>query len=257
MDKKKLTVFTVVGVAAGVVGYEVGKHKKNAKKSSKSPVVPHKKGFYEKYIKRLFDICCSGVALIVLSPVILGTALLIRLNLGSPVLFKQRRAGLNEKSFEILKFRTMTDERDTEGNLLPDEVRLTRFGRTLRSTSLDELPSLINIFKGHMSIIGPRALPVRYLPFYTEEEHHRHDVRPGLSGLAQVNGRNYVSWEDKFKMDLDYVSHITLIGDIKLILQTVLVVFKHENIDTGSFIEKGGVIYRPLDVERCGHGCMD
>lgn len=208
------------------------------------------KGIYEKYIKRLLDFFCSLLALIVLSPVLLITALLVKFKLGSPVLFKQKRAGLHEKEFEILKFRSMTNETDKNGKLLPDEVRLTSFGRALRSTSLDELPSLINILKGDMSIIGPRALPIRYIPYYTEREHHRHDVRPGLSGLAQVSGRNYVSWEDKFRMDLQYVSNITFLEDFKLILKTVAVVLQHENIDTGSFIEKDGVIYRPLDVER-------
>lgn len=208
------------------------------------------KGIYEKYIKRLLDFFCSLLALIVLSPVLLITALLVKFKLGSPVLFKQKRAGLHEKEFEIFKFRSMTNETDKNGKLLPDEVRLTSFGRALRSTSLDELPSLINILKGDMSIIGPRALPVRYIPYYTKEEHHRHDVRPGLSGLAQVSGRNYVSWEDKFKIDLQYISNITFLEDLKLIFETVAVVLRHENIDTGSFIEKDGVIYRPLDIER-------
>lgn len=209
-----------------------------------------RKGIYEKYIKRLLDIICSFIAIIVLSPILLIIAFLVKVRLGSPVLFKQKRAGLHEKAFEILKFRSMTNETDKDGKLLPDEIRLTGFGKALRSTSLDELPSLINILKGDMSIIGPRALPVRYIPYYTEQEHHRHDVRPGLSGLAQVSGRNYMSWEDKFAMDLKYISNITFIGDIKLIFKTVVVVLRHENIDTGSFIEKNGVIYRPLDVER-------
>ena len=208
------------------------------------------KGIYEKYIKRPLDFFCSLLALIVLSPVLLITALLVKVKLGYPVLFKQKRAGLHEKEFEILKFRTMTNEKDESGKFLPDEIRLTSFGRALRSTSLDELPSLINILKGDMSIIGPRALPVRYIPYYTEEEHHRHDVRPGLSGLAQVSGRNYMSWENKFAMDLKYISNITFLNDVKIILKTVAVVLKRENIDTGSFIEKDGVIYRPLDVER-------
>ena len=194
----------------------------------------------------MMDFICSFVAIVVLSPILLIIALLVRIKLGSPVLFEQKRTGLHEKEFKILKFRSMTDETDENGNLLPDEMRMTSFGRTLRSTSLDELPSLLNILRGDMSIIGPRALPVRYIPYYTEEEHHRHDVRPGLSGLAQVSGRNYVSWEDKF--------NITFMGDIKLILRTIAVVFKHDNIDTGSFIEKDGVIYRPLDVERDGRG---
>lgn len=209
-----------------------------------------RKGFYEKHIKRVMDVFFSLCALVILSPVVGITALFVWLNFGSPVFFRQRRTGLNEREFDILKFRTMTDEKDPNGNLMPDEIRLTTFGKKLRLTSLDELPSLINILKGDMSIIGPRALPIKYIPYYTEREHHRHDVRPGLSGLAQVNGRNYVSWEDKFKMDLDYIEKITFAGDMKLILKTIAVVFQHENIDTGSFIVKNGVVFRPLDVER-------
>lgn len=212
-----------------------------------------KKGIYERYVKRPLDCILSLLALIALSPILLVVAFLVSVKLGSPILFKQQRTGYKEKPFGILKFRTMTNEMDENGKLLPDEMRFTKFGKALRATSLDELPSLLNIMKGDMGIIGPRALPTRYIPFYTEEEHHRHDVRPGLSGLAQVNGRNYVSWEDKFKMDLDYISKITFWGDVKIITQTVLVVLKHENIDTGSFIEKDGVIYRPLDVERKGN----
>lgn len=208
------------------------------------------RGIYRNYIKRIMDFICSLLALIILSPVLLIIALLVRIKLGSPVLFKQQRAGLHEKVFEMFKFRSMTNETDDNGKLLPDEIRLTNFGKVLRATSIDELPSLLNILKGDMSIIGPRALPVHYIPYYTEEEHHRHDVRPGLSGLAQVSGRNYVSWEDKFRMDLQYISNITFLKDVKLILRTVAVVLKHDNIDTGSFIEKDGVIYRPLDVER-------
>lgn len=207
-------------------------------------------GSYERFFKRPLDCFFALCALIVLSPVIGVIALLVRIKLGSPVLFKQRRAGLNEKEFSILKFRTMTDKKDKKGNLLPDEDRLTTFGKKLRTTSFDELPSLVNILKGDMSIIGPRALPVKYIPYYTKEERHRHDVRPGLSGLAQVNGRNYVSWEDKFKMDLEYVSHISFVTDVKLIAKTIYVVLKHENVETGSFIEKDGIVYRPLDVER-------
>ena len=205
---------------------------------------------YKKYVKRPLDFMLSLLAIIFLSPILLVIALLIHIKLGSPVIFHQKRIGLNEKEFNILKFRTMTDQKDADGNLLPDEERLTRFGRKLRSTSLDELPSLLNILRGDMSIIGPRPLPDFYLPYYTEKEHHRHDVRPGLTGLAQINGRNYVSWEDKFAMDLDYVSHITFIKDVKLIFQTIGIVIKHEDIETGSFIEKDGVIYRPLNIER-------
>ncbi len=219
-------------------------------KEQRNTDMKRKAGVYEKYIKRIFDFTCAFIAFLVLSPILLIVAILVRIKLGSPVLFKQQRAGCGEKPFNILKFRTMTDERDENGKLLPDEVRLTKFGKALRSTSLDELPSLINIMKGDMSIIGPRALPTKYIPYYTEREHHRHDVRPGLSGLAQVNGRNYVSWEDKFEMDLQYVSNITFWGDVKIIFKTVSVIFKRENIDTGSYIEKDGVIYRPLDVER-------
>lgn len=209
-----------------------------------------KKGIYERFVKRYLDFICALLALIILFPVIIITAFLVRIKLGSPVIFKQKRAGLNEIPFDILKFKSMTDQRDPDGNLMPDEVRLTPFGKKLRSTSIDELPSLINILKGDMSLIGPRALPVEYIPYYTDKEHHRHDVRPGLSGLAQVNGRNYVSWENKFKMDLQYISNITFLGDIKLMLKTIAVVFEHENIDTGSFIEKDGKVYRPLDIER-------
>lgn len=207
-------------------------------------------GFYEKYIKRPLDFCCALSALIVLSPALFIVALLVRIKLGTPVIFTQERTGYKEKPFAIFKFRTMTDAKDENGQLLPDEIRLTKFGRTLRSTSLDELASLLNILKGDMSLIGPRALPTRYLSYYTEEERHRHDVRPGLSGLAQINGRNYVSWEDKFAMDLQYISNITFVGDLRIILKTILVVLQRENIDTGSYIEKDGVIYRPLDVER-------
>ena len=209
-------------------------------------------GPYERFIKRMMDCCLSFLAIVVLSPILLITSVLVRIHLGKPVLFCQKRTGLGEKEFLILKFRTMTDQRDEAGILLPDEDRLTAFGKRLRSTSLDELPSLFNILKGDMSIIGPRPLPVKYLPFYTEEEHHRHDVRPGLTGLAQINGRNYVSWEDKFQMDLKYISRITFVEDVKLVFKTVGVVLKHENIDTGSYIEKDGVIYRPLNIERGG-----
>lgn len=214
--------------------------------------------FYEKHIKRPLDFCCAFAAIILLSPVLLAVAFLVRIKLGSPVIFKQERTGYKEHSFKILKFRTMTDEKDEKGNLLPDEIRLTKFGKALRSTSLDELPSLFNILCGDMSVIGPRALPIRYLAYYTDIERYRHDVRPGLSGLAQINGRNFVSWEDKFAMDLEYISHITFMNDMKIIFKTILVVIQYENIDTGSFIEKDGVIYRPLDVERrerLNNGC--
>lgn len=207
-------------------------------------------GVYEKHFKRPLDFGLSLFALVIFWPVLVVVFIAVRLKLGSPVIFTQERSGLGGVAFRIKKFRTMTDAADAEGKPLPDEERLTSFGKFIRSTSCDELASLLNIMSGDMSIIGPRALPVRYMPYYTEEERHRCDVRPGLSGLAQVNGRNYVSWEDKFKMDLEYVSRITFINDVKLVLKTIGVVFKRENIETGSFIEKDGVIYRPLDIER-------
>lgn len=192
----------------------------------------HKKGVYEKYIKRPQDMLCALLALIVLSPILLITAFLVRVKLGSPVIFKQERPGLNGKIFTLYKFRTMTDERDSEGNLLPDEVRLTKFGKLLRSTSLDELPELLNILFGDIAVIGPRPLLVEYLPRYNAEQRRRHEVRPGLSGLAQVNGRNAISWEDKFKYDVQYVDHVTFIGDWKIIFQTILNVIKREGINS-------------------------
>ena len=185
---------------------------------------------YRKYIKRLLDFILSLVALIILSPVLLITALLVRIKLGSPVIFKQKRPGLNGKIFTLYKFRTMTDKKDEEGNLLPDSERLTKFGKLLRSTSLDELPELINILKGDMSIVGPRPLLVEYLELYNEEQKHRHDVRPGLTGLAQVSGRNSITWEEKFKEDIRYINNISLILDIKIIIKTIIKVFKREGI---------------------------
>mgnify|MGYP002794146038 FL=1 len=192
----------------------------------------NKKGVYEKYIKRPQDMLCALLALIVLSPILLITAFLVRVKLGSPVIFKQERPGLNGKIFTLYKFRTMTDERDSEGNLLPDEERLTKFGKLLRSTSLDELPELLNILFGDIAVVGPRPLLVEYLPRYNVEQRRRHEVRPGLSGLAQVNGRNAISWEDKFKYDVQYVEHVTFIGDWKIILKTVLNVIKRDGINS-------------------------
>ena len=191
-------------------------------------------GFYCKYIKRLLDIILSGCALIVLFPVLLIVAILVRMKLGSPVIFCQERPGKDERIFKMYKFRSMTDERDEDGTLIPDEVRLTKFGRLLRSTSLDELPELWNIFKGDMSIVGPRPLLVKYLPLYNEEQRHRHDVRPGLTGLAQVNGRNAITWEEKFSHDIWYVENVSLPQDIKIVLRTVCKVFKREGISSNS-----------------------
>lgn len=187
---------------------------------------------YQLFIKRLFDFILSLMAIIILSPVFIIVALLVRIKLGSPILFKQERPGLNEKIFKMYKFRTMTSKVDEEGNLLPDEVRLTSFGQLLRSTSLDELPELFNIFKGDMSIVGPRPLLVKYLPLYNDEQKHRHDVRPGLTGLAQVNGRNAISWEDKFKYDVEYTKNVTFMNDLKIIFETILKVIKRDGISS-------------------------
>ena len=200
----------------------------------------HKKGFYEKFIKRPQDFLCALAAIIVLSPVMLITAILVRTKLGSPVIFKQERPGLNGKVFMLYKFRTMTDKKDAEGNLLPDEVRLTGFGKKLRSTSLDELPELFNILKGDMAVVGPRPLLVRYLPRYNAHQARRHEVRPGFTGYAQVNGRNSITWEDKFDKDVYYVDHVTFFGDWKIIFQTVRTVLKREGIssDTSATMEE-------------------
>ena len=192
----------------------------------------HTPGIYEKYIKRPLDVVLSGGALLVLSPVLLVTAALVRTKLGSPVVFCQERPGKDEKIFKLYKFRTMTDERDENGDLLPDEVRLTKFGRLLRSTSLDELPELWNIFRGDMSIVGPRPLLVKYLPLYNEHQKHRHDVTPGLTGWAQVNGRNAISWEEKFDLDVWYTEHISFALDVKIIFMTVMKVFQREGISS-------------------------
>lgn len=185
-----------------------------------------------KYIKRILDIISSLLAIIILSPLLAVTAVLVKAKLGSPVLFKQERPGKDEKIFTLMKFRTMTDERDENGELLPDEVRLTKFGKFLRSTSIDELPELFNILKGDMSVIGPRPLLVEYIPRYNEHQHRRHEVRPGLSGWAQVNGRNTVSWEDKFDMDVHYVDNYSFAMDVKILFMTVLNVLKKEGISS-------------------------
>ena len=192
----------------------------------------HKASFYEKYIKRGLDILLSGGALIVLSPVLLVTAILVRTKLGSPVIFCQERPGKDEKIFKLYKFRSMTGETDEKGNLLPDEVRLTKFGRLLRSTSLDELPELWNILKGDMSVVGPRPLLVKYLPLYSEEQRRRHDVRPGLTGWAQANGRNALSWENKFRLDVFYVENISFRLDMKTVFMTVKNVLHREGISS-------------------------
>lgn len=187
---------------------------------------------YAKYFKRIIDFCLSLIGLIVLSPVLIILMILGVIFMKGTPFFTQERPGKDEKIFKLIKFRTMDNRRDGEGNLLPDEVRLNRYGRFLRSTSLDELPELINILKGDMAIVGPRPLLVKYLERYSEEQHHRHDVRPGLTGYAQVHGRNTVSWEDKFTMDVWYANHVTFMGDMKILLDTVRVVFSRDGISS-------------------------
>ena len=191
------------------------------------------KGIYRRFFKRPMDFILSLMAIIVLSPVLIIVAILVRFKLGSPVLFKQKRPGLNEKIFTMYKYRTMTDE---NGELLPDSVRLTKFGKMLRSTSLDELPELFNILKGDMSIIGPRPLLIQYLDLYNDHQKRRHEVRPGLSGHAQVNGRNAISWEDKFNLDVEYVDNVSFIGDWKIIFLTIKKVFVKEGISSDTSV---------------------
>lgn len=191
----------------------------------------HRAGFYEKYIKRLLDIVLSGAALVILSPVLLITAILVRIKLGSPVIFTQERPGKDEKVFKLHKFRSMTDARDENGNLLPDKERLTGFGKKLRSLSIDELPELWDIFCGKMSFVGPRPLLVKYLPLYNAEQRHRHDVRPGLTGWAQVHGRNLTSWEERFEYDVEYVNNISFALDVKIIIMTIRCVLCREGIN--------------------------
>jgi lipopolysaccharide/colanic/teichoic acid biosynthesis glycosyltransferase len=194
-------------------------------------IMQHKPyGPYEKFIKRPLDMILSTLALIVLSPILLITAVLVRVKLGSPVLFTQERPGKNEKIFKLYKFRTMTDKRDENGKLLPDTDRLTPFGKKLRATSLDELPELFNIAKGDMAIIGPRPLLVSYLPYYRGKEKLRHSVRPGLSGLAQVSGRNFIEWDKRLAKDVEYVEKITFLGDLKIVMMTIRQVLVHDNV---------------------------
>lgn len=198
--------------------------------NNKVEPVSHRKGFYEKYIKRPQDFICALLAIIVLSPVILITAILVRIKLGSPIIFKQKRPGLNGKIFSLYKFRSMTDEKDEDGNMLSDEDRLTSFGKKLRSTSLDELPELINIIKGDMSVVGPRPFLVEYLEMYNDHQKRRHEVRPGFTGYAQVHGRNSISWEDRLNKDVYYVDRVSFSGDWKIIFKTIKIVLKREGI---------------------------
>ena len=196
---------------------------------------------YQKIVKRLLDFLLSSIAIIVLSPVLLVLAILVRTKLGSPVLFRQERPGKDEKIFTLCKFRTMTDERDEQGNLLPDAVRLTKFGKFLRSTSLDELPELFNIWKGDMSIIGPRPLLVSYLPWYTPEEQLRHTVRPGLTGLAQVSGRNFLDWDRRLAKDVEYVKNLSFAMDLKVLWLTVKVVFDRSEVAEDTAVSEGNL----------------
>ena len=188
--------------------------------------------FYRKYGKRVFDLCLTVPAFVVLSPVMLVTAGLVAVKLGRPVLFTQERPGYKEKIFRMYKFRTMTDARNANGELLSDEERLTPFGEKLRSTSLDELPELLNILKGDMSLVGPRLLLVQYLPLYNKRQHKRHSVLPGITGLAQINGRNSISWEEKFEYDVQYAKHVTFFGDLKILFETVFKVLRREGINS-------------------------
>ena len=197
--------------------------------------------FYGKYIKRGLDILLSGLALVILSPVILVVAILVRTKLGSPVIFHQERPGYHEKIFTLCKFRTMTDARDENGELLPDSVRLTKFGSLLRKTSLDELPELWNIFKGDMSLIGPRPLLVSYLPWYTEREKLRHTVRPGLTGLAQVSGRNYIAWDKRLEKDVEYVEHLSFAMDVKVFFKTIQVLFAEDDVAVDTDVIEGNL----------------
>lgn len=197
--------------------------------------------FYKKFGKRLLDFLLSSVAIVAVSPILLVVAVLVRVKLGSPVLFHQERPGRNEKIFTLCKFRTMTDKRDKDGNLLPDADRLTKFGKLLRSTSLDELPELFNIWKGDMSIIGPRPLLVSYLPWYTKEERLRHTVRPGLTGLAQVSGRNFLDWDSRLAKDVEYVKNLTLAMDISILVKTVAVVFARDEVAEDTSVSEGNL----------------
>ena len=224
--KRKVIIAVVIGVLTGIIGYMVGKYRRVKSDAKRERRVT----FYEVSVKRFLDVLCSVLALVVFWWLYLIIALLVKLKLGSPVLFTQDRPGKDEKVFKLYKFRTMTDAQDENGELLPDEVRLSKFGKWLRSTSLDELPEVFNILKGDMSVVGPRPLLVEYLPYYTEEERHRHDVRPGLTGWAQVNGRNSVAWDERFKLDVEYVNHLTFFKDLEILFLTVKKVVERKDI---------------------------
>lgn len=263
MSKKK-TIGILAGTAVGAMAVSAHIMKKKSKKTTYEAknidsVTPRKMGFYEKYIKRAIDVVCATAAIVCFSPLYIGVAVLVKLKLGSPVLFTQDRPGLigkdgKENVFKMYKFRTMTDERDENGDLLPDEVRLTKFGKWLRSTSLDELPEAFNILNGTMSVIGPRPQLVRDMVFMTPEQRMRHTAKPGLSGLAQVNGRNAISWEDKIKWDLKYIEKVSLVEDIKIIFKTVEKAFvKQEGIteeDMATAEDLGDYLLRNKKVDK-------
>ena len=227
--KQKKVCFSIAAAALTAVFVHIKTKKIQAKARSMGRHIPY--GPYEAVFKRPLDMILSGMAFILFLPVMGMTALMVRFKLGTPILFKQQRPGLDGKVFTIYKFRTMTNEKDGNGELLPDGQRLTKFGKWLRSASLDELPELFNILNGDMSIVGPRPLLVEYLPRYNEKQRRRHDVRPGLTGFAQVSGRNGIGWEEKFEDDVRYVEKVTFLGDMKIILDTVKVVFKCEGIN--------------------------
>lgn len=219
------------------------------KKDSKK----NKAGIYGRFFKRPMDFMLSLLAIILLSPLLIITAILVRIKMGSPVIYKQKRPGLNEKIFTIYKFRTMTDKKDSEGNLLPDGERLTSFGRFIRSTSLDELPELFNILNGDMSIIGPRPLAIQYLPYYTQAERIRHSVRPGLSGLAQVKGRNIITWEERFRYDIYYVKNISFYLDFIIIVKSILAAFRRADVgERGVDTPMDFDMYRKNEIEKSG-----
>ena len=263
MDKKK---FVIVAVVGSFIYFVRTSTKHSGKKYDGSKIVPYRQSFYMKYIKRLFDIVCSSLAIICFSWLYIIIAILVRIKLGTPVLFTQLRPGVinpdtgKETIFKMYKFRSMTDEKDENGELLPDDERLTKFGKWLRSTSLDELPEAFNILKGDMSIIGPRPQLVRDIVFMSDEQRMRHTVKPGLSGLAQVNGRNDIDWEEKLGWDLKYIKDITFFSDLKLILQTVVKAFiKQEGItekgmstaeDYGDYLLRKGKINKELYDEK-------
>ena len=229
-------VITLLWVAAGIIlfAFIVGTVAVIADLAGKKSGTHKPYGFYERFVKRGLDAFLATGAIIVFSPILLVTAFLVRIKLGSPVLFKQERPGRDGKVFKLYKFRTMTDKRDENGDLLPDEVRLTKFGKKLRSTSLDEMPELINMIKGDMAVVGPRPLLVRYLDRYNAHQARRHEVRPGFTGLAQIHGRNAISWEEKFDWDVKYVDHITFRGDAGIVFGTLKTVFKREGVSSGT-----------------------